>query len=143
MKRTPPGTSEAIANKATAIEALELRKAGATYEAIAQQLGYSNRNSAHRAVQTLLRRRTTENVDELRVLENERLDDLLRAVYDVALAGGDKAIDKVLRIMERRARMWGLDAPTQTHVTGDKEIIVRFADSDLAEADGAASVDSE
>jgi hypothetical protein len=47
----------------------------------------------------------------LRVLEAGRLDQLQLAIWKSALAGHLGAIDRVLRIMERRARLFGLDTP--------------------------------
>lgn len=143
MKRSAPGTPQALSNKETAIQALALRKTGATYEQIAHALGYASRDSAWRAIHRVLKAHQVEGVDELRKIEDMRLDEMLFAIYKIAKAGDLGAIDRILRIAERRARLWGLDAPVQTHVTGDQEIIVRFSDSDLTEADGAAVVDSE
>ena len=132
-----------IAEKEKAAQAVRLRKAGVTYDQIAAQLHYANRSSARRAVARLLQANTAEVVDDLRTLEDGRLDDMLRAIYGAAVQGDLATIDRILRISERRAKLWGLDAPTQTHVTGDQEIIVRFADSDAATADAIAGADSE
>lgn len=118
MKRSAPGTPQALSNKETAIQALALRKTGATYEQIAAHLGYSNRQSANRAVLRLLAAHEAENVADLRTLENMRLDDLLFAVYKAAKSGDLGAIDRALRIMERRAKLLGLDAPVKQEISG-------------------------
>lgn len=55
----------------------------------------------------------SETTEELRALENERLDQLLQ-VWGPKARGGDRhAAAVVLRISERRAKMNGLDAPTR------------------------------
>src|SRR5690625_3765002 len=87
--------------------ALELRKAGATYDQIANQVGYSNRGNAQRAVQNALREITAEPAREVRALELERLDAMLLGVWSQARTGHLGSIDRVLRIQERRAKMLG------------------------------------
>jgi hypothetical protein len=116
---TPPRSSpRIIAEKEKAQQAIDLRKAGATYEQIAAQLGYSSRQSACRAVARLLKAHTVEAVDDLRTLEDGRLDDMLRAIYGAAVGGDLATIDRILRIAERRAKLWGLDAPAKQEITG-------------------------
>ena len=51
-----------------------------------------------------------KQVARLRKVEAKRLDDLTMAVWDDAIAGNLPAIDRVLKIRERYARLLGLDA---------------------------------
>jgi hypothetical protein len=99
------------------VEALQLRKAGATYQQIADTLGYSSISGAEKAVKTALAGMIHEPAAELIILERSRLDALLMAVWGQAVKGNQGAIDRALRIMERRARLLGLDAPVRTDVT--------------------------
>lgn len=96
-------------------QALLLRKAGYQYEAIGAKLGIS-KQAAHQLIQRTLRATLREPAADLRTLEVERLDDLLRALYPQARKGNHGAIDRVLRIMERRAKLLGLDAPVRSEV---------------------------
>ncbi|MFF8769120.1 hypothetical protein [Kitasatospora sp. NPDC015120] len=58
-------------------------------------------------------------VEELRAVEDARLDRMFLVAYRKAVKDGDlPAIDRALRIMERRARLLGLDQPAKTEVTG-------------------------
>lgn len=98
--------------------ALELRKAGATYDQIAQQVGYTNRGSAHRAVMAALKEITAEPAQEVRQLELERLDAMLLGLWPAARKGNQGAVDRVLRIMERRAKLLGLDSPVKADIGG-------------------------
>lgn len=116
-----------IAAKERAKRALELRQAGATYEEIAEALGYEDRSGPYRAVKKALDELPREAAVELRRLEAMRLDRLQRAIWVRALgtAGGDnpsppdlRAVDRVLEIQKRRANLFGLDAPKRTEVTG-------------------------
>lgn len=94
---------------ARVMKALDLRKAGVTYEAIARQCGYATRAAAYTAVQRELKRTIQEPADEVRRLEIERLNDLYRAMAPKALSGDTWAVDRCLAIMARRAALEGLD----------------------------------
>jgi len=100
------------------LEALELRKAGAAYAVIAERLGYRSASGAHAAVSAALKRTQQEPADEVRTLEIERLDRMLLAIWPQVVNGNQGAIDRALRIMERRAKLQGLDAPAKTEHTG-------------------------
>lgn len=96
------------------LEALELRMSGLTFRAIARRMGYGGPSGAHRAVMAALNRTVDEPSDELRRLELERLDKLQIMPWKLATVTGDlKAVDAVLAIMQRRARMLGLDSPIE------------------------------
>ena len=117
-------------------QALELRKAGATYDQIARQIGYANEGGAYKAVQAALKAVYREPADEVRKLELERLDRLTLALWTRAKEGEAEAIDRVLKLMDRRAKLLGLDAPTR-HETGRSEKIRDFlADDDDATGEG-------
>lgn len=99
-------------------QALELRKAGVGYRQIADRLGYEGPAGAHYAVTAALKRTIQEPADEVRRLELERLDTLLVGLWAQAVATKDKpanplAVDRVLKIMARRAAYLGLDAPVK------------------------------
>lgn len=116
------------------IKALELRKAGLTYQQIADNAGFGTRQAAFAAVQKALSKVQHEAAAPLLTLELERLDAMLLALWPQAKAGNQGAIDRVLRIMERRSKYLGLDAPTQTIVDQVTEVLVRFEGAD-SEAD--------
>lgn len=99
-------------------QALELRKAGASFEAIADRLGYGSKSGAYQAVMSAIKRTLREPADEVRELEEQRLDALLLAIWPQATKGNQGAIDRALRIMERRARLLGLDKPAKLEHSG-------------------------
>jgi hypothetical protein len=109
VERATPAKIAAAERQA---KALELRKSGATFESIALALGYKNRSSAADAVTRALRDTVpAELVNEVRFIENLRLDEMFKRTYTKAMQGDLKAVDSCLRIMARRAAMNGLDAP--------------------------------
>lgn len=54
-------------------------------------------------------------------MENERLDALMVVTMDQAMRGSLDHQEMVLKIMDRRAKLLGLDAPTKTTHTVDSE----------------------
>ena len=91
-------------------EALRLRASGMTYRQIAEHQGV-HESTAKRRVDSALAATVQEPADELRTLEAHRLDLLLQIAVSQAANGKLVAIDRCLAIMERRARLLGLDAP--------------------------------
>jgi len=61
-----------------------------------------------------------EEAVHVRDLELQRLDDLYTKAWDLVDAGGSEtAIDRCLRIMERRSKLLGLDAAEKVEHSGD------------------------
>lgn len=86
-------------------KALELHLAGASYDQIAKACGYAGRSGAYKAVQDKLKERA-ENVDELpQETELARLDAMLVGLWPAARRGNVQAVDRVLKIEERRAEL--------------------------------------
>ncbi len=95
--------------------ALKLRAARQTYDQIAIACGYDSRGSAYKAVQRELQRTISTNVDEMRREELAMLDQLQAECYTrMKDKTHDKAmlfaVDRILHISERRAKLMGLDA---------------------------------
>ena len=104
--------------------ALDLRKAGHTFDAIARDLGCSISN-ARKLVSRGLYLTIAGPAAELRQLEGERLDSihalLWQRLHRPAQGHRDpgpdlKAIDRLLRISAQRAALWGLNTPTTVKV---------------------------
>lgn len=95
------------------LQCLELRAAGASFDQIADVVGYASRGAAYKATMTALGRLTYEGAEELRALELARLDAMLSGgLYTKALRGDHKSIDRVLKIMDARRRyVAGLEVP--------------------------------
>jgi hypothetical protein len=112
-KGRPPGRLPApeVLDKETAV--VSLRREGRTWQDIAQVVGYASASGASDAYARASNRVVAEGIDELRALESDRLDALHRAVWDKALEGDYKALEIVLKVMERRSRLLGLDLPAR------------------------------
>lgn len=96
-------------------EAVRLRCAGYSFREIAERLGLPHHVAAWRLVHGALaeiRDSTSEAAAELRELTDQQLMQLLRAVWDRAISGEDDAAwDRALRVIDRRAKLHGLDMP--------------------------------
>lgn len=121
--------------------ALQMRKGGATYEQIAAQVGYASKATAYKAVRDELRALPADDAGELRTLERSRLDALLTAAWSKAMRGDLWAVDRCLRIMERRAALEGLDAPQVQRVEVITRDVIEAEIERLSRELGYASVD--
>ena len=112
-KKTSPVTAAA---KLKAAKALELRMEGKTFEDIAKEAGYNSKQAAYDAVKRSLDAVTREPAEELIKLDLERLDVLWQIQYLNAQGGDVQALAACMKLMERRARLLGLDAPQKQEV---------------------------
>jgi len=121
-------SQQILRGRAREAACLELRKAGLTYAAIGERLGMSE-SGAWRAVMRALKRlmeRINEQAEDVRTLEVQRLDDLLETLWPYRHKPA--YVDRILRVMERRARLLGLDAPERREISGGMEIEIGWGD---------------
>ena len=112
------------------LRALELRKRGMNYTQIGEKLGCA-RNTACRYVLSELENladKCREEAVHVRDIELQRLDALYLKVWEAVEEGDLPAIDRCLRIMERRAKLLGLDAAEKVEHSGDLVINLRSVD---------------
>lgn len=101
----------------TAEAAVGLRISGASYTSIAKTLGYSSAYRARSAVERVLAAtaESPEERDQQRVLTSRRINRLLQSVMGRALNPKDPDHlaynQQALRLVDREARLWGVDAP--------------------------------
>jgi hypothetical protein len=149
-------------------KAARLRARGKTYEQIATELGYSDRSEAWRGVKRVLDGIVTEARDEAVKIELDRLDHMWREVITVLetrhfvisdgriVFRGEEAllddapvlhaVDRLLKIADRRAKLLGLDQPRRVEVsdaTPDLDAAVRDLAAELAAAAGDTEVPRE
>jgi hypothetical protein len=115
------GDSASVAARVRAQErraqVLRLRLAGVPFDQIGQQLDPPvTRQRAHQLYRDALAQIVREPAEEVVKADLERLDMLWRALIARALAGSARHAEVGIRVLERRAKMLGLDAPTRTEV---------------------------
>ena len=94
--------------------ALKLRLTGMSHRAIAEALGVSDHTTIQGRIAGALKEIIREPAEEVLKMELERLDVMLVGLWKQAAAGDLQALDRALKIQDRRARYLGLDAPTKT-----------------------------
>lgn len=98
--------------------AVELRLAGASYRDIGNALGCSTVTAMNDCKEALAEI-PMQQADEMRTVELSRLDRLQRAVWGKAIKGDLQAVDRAIKIIDRRAKLLGLDAPQQVQITAN------------------------
>lgn len=96
-------------------ECLELRRQGLTYRAIGERLGISH-PAAYQHVKAALREiaeQSAETAEEIVNLELERIDRAMVGLDPKIADGDEKAVQAMVKLMDRRARYLGLDSPTK------------------------------
>lgn len=133
-------------------ELIRLRREGVSFgDQRILDLGYSSRQAAAKDLIRALESHRDDEAAEASVYrqqENERLDALLAAVWPQAteerpVYGKDgeflgnavdmRAVDTALKLMDRRAKLNGLDMPVKTEVSGPGGGAVRLDHVGLAE----------
>jgi hypothetical protein len=131
--------------------AVELRRRHLTYDQIAVEMGYASKSSAYTAVRRGLADSVVESNDEVRQQEVDRLDELARRALRVIMTTHYKvsgravvrdpqsgeplvddqpvlnAINSLLKIMERRASLLGIDAVKKVEV-----LTIGMVDAEIA-----------
>lgn len=111
-------------------QAIVLKLAGASYATIAERLGYSSANKAKEAINKGMRNGLQESAKELRRIHYGRLEYLLMQVWPRASQGDQSAIHTSLNIMDRMAKLFGLDAPQQVDVTHNSRETIIIAEGE-------------
>lgn len=123
------GESESSPRRVTAKErqarAMRLRITGATYQQIADELGYRTPGAARDAIQSAMQATIQEPADEYRALHRERLLTLLRHAMPGVMAGVARSIEVARGVLDSLAKLDGLDAPKRIRFEDDLEAETR------------------
>jgi hypothetical protein len=129
--RVTPETLETVEHTERAVK---LRRDGYTYREIAKEMKITLRE-AHRLVTRAFRavqRHAKEATEQYVELQVERLEAMYRALaprMEKATEGQSRAIEVALKVLERQAKLLGLDAPAKTetkityHHLSDAELL--------------------
>ena len=126
MSETP--LRQRVAERRAAL--LRYRRSGMPYTQIVEEhpeLGYKGSASAARKdAQRALLQVVSEPAKDLLTLEMSRIDELWQAIHAKGLAGDLWAIDRLMRMSERRAKLAGLDSDSM------RVLLTREAESEQA-----------
>lgn len=102
-------------------KAVALKIAGLGWQAIADQLDYSDRGAACKDVTRALEASLAEESEQVALLRHvtvQRYDRLQAAWWPKALQGDVKAAEIILKILAGRAKVEGTDAPIRAELSG-------------------------
>jgi hypothetical protein len=94
---------------------------------IAQRVGYSHASGAQKAYVNACKRIVYSGVEEVRREEQDRLDIAQAAIWGNVIRGEIPSVLALMRIMERRAKLLGLDMPVKVQ----QEVTVWNGDGNL------------
>ncbi|MBD8869296.1 hypothetical protein [Nocardioides donggukensis] len=100
--------------------ALRMRREGKGYPEVTTALGYGSTGSCRKDVSRALRDAVMEQGHALLDLERERLDGLQAILWPLAERGDVRAARELVRLMERRARLLGLDRAAADRFAADE-----------------------
>lgn len=126
-KQSPKKLSKAERER----RALDLRKQGFFYHEIGSQLGVSEASAyqdVKRALRAIIDERN-EHGDELLQIEIQRLDAALNAIWPKVEKGDESAVDRLIKILERKSKFLGLDAPEKREMLGNKDKPLQYEHS--------------
>lgn len=108
-----------LGNKTTIEEAFHLRALNYTYQQIADRLNITPLQAHSFVIRKLkiLEKDFPMAVKNVLYLELERLDEMQRILWNKIQKGDTTAINAAIKIMERRAKLLGLDVPEKIETT--------------------------
>ncbi len=129
---TAPPVKQIVPNRdvnaaVRAAEAAKLRAQKLTFDEIARRTGYGGASACRKAILREMQRVVVESVDELRREESAMLDVLQSEVWELAMDKKNTyrlyAVDRLLQISERRAKLMGLDVAKDGNLAANITVI--------------------
>lgn len=123
------GTRRKVQARQRWVKATELMSTtDMTSDEIAAACGYSGKSSVWRAIWLLLDEQADAAREKYRALEDARLENAYDLVLREIEAGNLSAVDRLVKLSERRSRLRGLNEPEQLPVNkaGETEQGVTF-----------------
>lgn len=104
-------------------EALDLRIAGVKYSDIARTIGYADASGAKRAVDSAIARLEMDASKETVRIDLARLEEfIMRCTYALRQNGDLSQVDRIMRVMEFRYRLLGINDETVRALQGEHGI---------------------
>ena len=127
-----------------ALKAYDLRLTGMSYRNIGTELKVSRQTAFTDVMKVMeeIKEETRQSARHYRDIMLASLDELQAAAWTKAVGGNQTAILNVMRIMERRAKLLGIDAPIKVDIEGQiREFAIKQGiDPDRAVEEGTQIV---
>jgi hypothetical protein len=135
-----------IAVRERDLQCVELRKAGATWQSIADTLKYAGPGHAYEQFMIVMKDYPREDVETAREIISDRYEAMIRALWPKVLKGDVWAIDRVTRISEAQAKLLGANRPEKLELSvGGTELdaALRELEAEMKARAGGAPVPVE
>lgn len=112
------------------MKAVKMRIAGYAPEDIAAECGYVSPAACSADIYEALAKQLTtpdHNIEVLREIECRRMDQMLLALQPGIERGTPRSVEIAIRILERRAKMLGLDSATKVQILTVDDIDAQIA----------------
>lgn len=116
-------------------EVLNLRKRALPYEVIADLLGIDPEEAKELGKQAIrgLAGDEMADIELAKRLQLEQLDEMIAGIYPKATGGMFEAIDRVVKLLDAKAKILGLNAPTRIDIDSRLVIMAEQMDADIEE----------
>ena len=120
-RNSRPGTRVKIAERR--VKGFELRKQGFSYRRIAARLGCSDFTVIRdiKFVLENLLKHSAEKAEELREINNQRLEAVIKTLWTPMKNGNLWAIDRFLNAVDQHSKLNGLNRPVPKVISGDSD----------------------
>lgn len=100
------------------LECVQMRLKSYDWDTIVEKLGYASRGHAHDRFIAMIKEYPREDVETMRDQEIDRLDVVANELMKEIEAGNNvvRAAEVLIKLMERRARLLGLDKPERKEI---------------------------
>ena len=126
-KKNTVGTTRDVNATSRVQLALTLRAQRLGWDEVAAKAGYGSRGAAHNAVMREMQRCVSQDVEAARREELVMLDMLQASIWPLAMDVKNRgrlfAVDRILSISERRARLMGLDLSSDNAIAAAQIIV--------------------
>jgi hypothetical protein len=103
---------------------VQMRRAAVDWVTIAQELGYASTGHAHDRFLAFMRAYPRDDVEAMRDLELDSIEQKMRQLEAGCAKGEARAIEVWNKLSERRSKLMGLDKPERKEVTVLTEDVV-------------------
>ena len=121
--------------RARRVEALSLKLAGVSTAQIAERMGIQP-DIVRKLINRTLATAENRAAEQMRELENSRLDRAQAGIWSQVLAGDYRAVMVFLQISQRRAKLNGLESPASVAISPNVRMEMERALADLQQVMG-------
>jgi hypothetical protein len=110
-------TPENIENWERDVECVRMRKLSIDWDTIRETLGYTSNGHAHDRYLHVLREYPRDDVEDMRDMELLAIEKKMNQLEDKCAQGDSRSIEVWNKLSERKAKLYGIDAPERKEIS--------------------------